>query len=56
MYFSLFDIVWMKRNLSDLPHTKTDEFLGSNSGFEFDYQFVNVDDFNGRSFFLFLDH
>ncbi|KAK0623626.1 P-loop containing nucleoside triphosphate hydrolase protein [Immersiella caudata] len=40
---------WRYQALGDLPHTQTQkEFLTSNAGFKFDYQFINVPDYKGK--------
>ena len=39
---------WRYETLGNLPHVLTSpEYLVSNPGFEFDYQLINVEDFNG---------
>lgn len=39
---------WRYKNLNNLPHVlETSEYLVSNAGFCFDYQLINVEDFNG---------
>lgn len=39
---------WRYPGLSDLPHVETSpEFLKANAGFKFDYQFINVPDYQG---------
>jgi intron-binding protein aquarius len=36
------------KNLGNLSHVlNRDEFITANGGFSFDYQLINVDDFNG---------
>lgn len=40
---------WRYPGLSNLPHVETaEEFLASNAGFKFDYQFINVGDYKGK--------
>lgn len=39
---------WCYKTLGDLPHVlSSPEYLQANAGFQFDFQLVNVDDFNG---------
>ena len=39
---------WRYKNLGDLSHVlNQQEFMTTNAGLAFDYQFINVDDFNG---------
>jgi intron-binding protein aquarius len=39
---------WRYKALGDLPHILTaDEFLQANPGFQYNFQFVDVPDFNG---------
>jgi len=43
---------WRYKSLGDLPHVQqTREYHMANSGFLYDYQLINVDDFNGRGEF-----
>ena len=46
---SLCDIFrWRYKNLTDLPHvTECHEYKSANPGFNFDYQIIQVDNFNG---------
>ncbi len=39
---------WRYKNLGNLPHVINDQsFLEANGGFSFEYQLINVQDFNG---------
>lgn len=39
---------WRYKNLGNLPHTESlDEYRTMNAGFVFNYQFIDVPDFNG---------
>jgi len=39
---------WRYKSLSSLPHVEAKpEFQQANAGFVYDYQFLNVDDYNG---------
>ena len=39
---------WRYENLGDLPHIlEGEEYRRANAGFVFDYQLINVEDFNG---------
>jgi len=43
---------WRYKSLGDLPHVQqTKEFHLANAGFLYDYQLINVEDFNGRGEF-----
>jgi len=43
---------WRYKRLGDLPHVKTSpEFHLANAGFLYDYQLINVEDYNGRGEF-----
>lgn len=40
---------WRYPQLGNLPHVETsEEFLTSNAGFKYDYQFINVGDYKGK--------
>ncbi|KAF3769991.1 P-loop containing nucleoside triphosphate hydrolase protein [Cryphonectria parasitica EP155] len=40
---------WRYPQLTNLPHVETsEEFLTSNAGFKYDYQFINVGDYKGK--------
>ncbi len=40
---------WRYSNLGNLPHTQTlPEYTRANAGFRYDYQLIDVGDFNGR--------
>ena len=39
---------WRYENLGNLPHVlKSPEYLSANPGFQYDYQMINVEDYNG---------
>jgi intron-binding protein aquarius len=40
---------WRYRSLGDLPAVlSSDEYQAANPGLAFEYQFINVEDFNGK--------
>jgi intron-binding protein aquarius len=39
---------WRYKTLGDLPHVQVGEYTKANAGFLYEYQLVNVDDFQGR--------
>lgn len=49
IYFSIASLYnWRYRKLGSLPHVWTyPEYQLANAGFEFDYQLINVENFNG---------
>lgn len=49
VYFSLCNLYnWRYKQLGNLPHVQSQpEFQAPNPGFTYDFQLVNVEDFNG---------